>query len=291
MTAQILDGRAFSEQTLSDIRSQVDARIKKDHSAPGLAVILVGDDPASGIYVRKKGEACERAGIQSFTHKLSADTTEQTLITLIDQLNADNSVHGILVQLPLPQHINSDRVLDHIAPHKDVDGFHPYNLGLLAQKRPGLRPCTPYGIIRLLNHYNIDMVGKYAVVVGASNIVGRPMALELMLARATVTVCHSATQQLNQHVSNADILVCATGKPDLVNAEWIKPGAIVIDVGIHRVPEGGIRGDINYTVAAERASSITPVPGGVGPMTVATLLYNTLQASIASDSRNISSAT
>lgn len=278
MTANIIDGKAIAAALRQKIKAEIAAYREKGLRPPGLAVILIGDDPASAIYVRHKQNACEEVGIQSFAHHLSSATTEQELQTLINRLNQDASIDGILLQLPLPTHIDTDHLLDRINPHKDVDGFHPYNLGRLAQRRPTLRPCTPYGVIQLLETIQIPIAGKHAVVVGASNIVGRPMALELLLAKCTVTVCHRFTKYLASHIRQADILVTAIGNPGIVQSEWIKPGAIVIDVGINRLADGRIVGDIDFASAKEIASWVTPVPGGVGPMTVITLLMNTLYA-------------
>ena len=281
MSARILDGKAVSEALLQDIKQQVEQRRQTGKPVPGLAVILVGDSAASALYVRNKRRACEIAGVRDLAHNLPASTTQAELLALIDRLNADDSVDGILVQLPLPEHLDANAVIDHISPAKDVDGFHPYNLGRLAQKRPTLRPCTPYGVMRLLATTGEPLKGKEAVVVGASNIVGRPMALELLMAGCTVTVCHSATQDLPGHVARADLVVAAVGRPEMVKGAWIKPGAIVIDVGINRLPDGRIVGDVEFAAAKEHAGWITPVPGGVGPMTVATLLQNTLEAASA----------
>jgi methylenetetrahydrofolate dehydrogenase (NADP+)/methenyltetrahydrofolate cyclohydrolase len=239
---------------------------------------MVGGHPASWVYVRNKRRACTEVGIRDASHDLPADVTQVELLSLVRDLNRDPTVHGILVQLPLPAHIDTNRVIDAIDPAKDVDGFHPHNIGLLAQRRPVLRPCTPYGAMRLLESTGESLTGKDAVVVGASNIVGRPMALELLLAGCTVTVCHSQTRDLPRHVSQADILVAAVGRPGLVQGGWVKPGAIVIDVGINRLPDGRLTGDVEFAHARERAAWITPVPGGVGPMTVACLLANTLHA-------------
>jgi methylenetetrahydrofolate dehydrogenase (NADP+)/methenyltetrahydrofolate cyclohydrolase len=241
-------------------------------------VVVVGEDPASHVYVNNKHRACEQAGILSFQHALPADTTQSALEALVDELNADPSVDGILVQLPLPAHLDARPILERIRPDKDVDGFHPYNLGRLAQRLPSLRPCTPKGIMTMLAQSGIAVRGMDATIVGASNIVGRPMALELMLAGCTTTVCHRFTRDLASHVSRADLVVVAVGKPGIVKGEWIKPGAVVIDVGINRQEDGSLVGDVDFSAAAERASHITPVPGGVGPMTVATLLENTLEA-------------
>jgi len=278
MTARILDGKAIANTLLLDIRRQVEERIASGGRAPGLAVILVGDNPASALYVRNKRRSCEIAGVRDLAHNLPATTTQAELLTLIDRLNDDDDVDGIMVQLPLPEHIPAEAVIERIRPDKDVDGFHPYNLGRLAQKRPALRPCTPYGVMRLLATTNEELRGKEAVVVGASNIVGRPMALELMMAGCTVTVCHSATRNLPAHVGRAEVLVAAVGRSEMVRGKWLREGVVVIDVGINRLLDGRVVGDVEFETARERAAWITPVPGGVGPMTVATLLQNTLEA-------------
>lgn len=278
MSAQILDGNATRDRIIADLKVHIDQATASGTRAPGLAVVLVGEDPASQVYVRNKENGCKKAGIVSFSHKLPADTTQDSLMALIDQLNHDPLVDGILVQLPLPRHLDSDALLEHIRPDKDVDGFHPFNFGRLAQRRPLLRPCTPAGVMTLLNSTGIPLRGKHAVVVGASNIVGVPMMLELLNARATVTICHSATSNLQEEVSRADLVVVGVGIPRFIPGEWIKPGAIVIDVGINRVEDGSLCGDVDTAVASTRASWITPVPGGVGPMTIATLLENTLAA-------------
>ncbi|WFE71934.1 bifunctional methylenetetrahydrofolate dehydrogenase/methenyltetrahydrofolate cyclohydrolase FolD [Halomonas sp. M1] len=278
MAAQLIDGKAIAANVRHAVAEKVSARQQAGTRVPGLAVVVVGEDPASHVYVSNKHRACEQAGILSFQHALPANTTQETLETLVDQLNDDPAVDGILVQLPLPDHMDARPILERIRPDKDVDGFHPYNIGRLAQRMPSLRPCTPKGIMTMLTQSGIAVRGLDATVVGASNIVGRPMALELMLAGCTTTVCHRFTQNLQTHVSRADLLVVAVGKPGIVNSEWIKPGAIVIDVGINRQEDGSLMGDVDFTIAAERASFITPVPGGVGPMTVATLLENTLEA-------------
>lgn len=278
MTAQLIDGKAIAANVRQHVTQQVTARQQAGKRAPGLAVVVVGDDPASQVYVNNKHRACEQAGIISFQHALPTDTSQQALETLVDQLNDDAAVDGILVQLPLPDHLDANPILERIRPDKDVDGFHPFNIGRLAQRMPALRPCTPKGIMTLLEQSDIKVRGLDATVVGASNIVGRPMALELMLAGATTTVCHRFTQDLAAHVRRADIVVVAVGKPGVVKGEWIKPGAVVIDVGINRQEDGTLQGDVDFAVAVERASFITPVPGGVGPMTVATLLENTLEA-------------
>lgn len=278
MTAQIIDGKAVAAQLKAEVSDKIREKLASGHRRPGLAVILVGDDPASSIYVRNKRESCEQVGIQSFYHALPADVEENQLIELIHQLNHDDQIDGILLQLPLPKHIHATKILEHIDPHKDVDGFHPYNFGRLAQRRPLLRPCTPYGIMLLLDHIHQKYKGRHAVIVGASNIVGRPMALELLIAGSTVTVCHRFTHDLAYFVKQADILISAVGKPHLVKSEWIKPGSTVVDVGITRLEDGTLSGDIDFAGAKERAAFITPVPGGVGPMTVAVLLRNTLVA-------------
>ncbi|MEW5839335.1 MAG: bifunctional methylenetetrahydrofolate dehydrogenase/methenyltetrahydrofolate cyclohydrolase FolD [Pseudomonadota bacterium] len=278
MSAHKMDGKQVATDVLASVREGVERLKAQGQRAPGLAVIQVGSDPASSVYVGNKRRACERTGIVSIAHDLPAGTTMPELLDLIASLNADASIDGILVQLPLPSGLDSAAVIEHIAPYKDVDGFHPYNVGRLAQRMPGLRPCTPFGVMRLLETYAIDPKGMEAVIVGASNIVGRPMALELLLAGATVTVTHRFTRDLASHVARADLLVVAAGKPGLVKGEWIKPGAVVIDVGINRLADGSLAGDVEFIAAAERAAWITPVPGGVGPMTVAMLMWNTLQA-------------
>lgn len=278
MTAQLIDGKKISQQILQDIAERVQQRINNQLRRPCLAVVLVGEDPASAVYVRNKKRACETTGFESRSYELPAQTSEEELLALIDEMNADRDIDGILIQLPLPKHINSQLVLERIVPHKDVDGFHPYNIGRLVVKMPLMRPCTPKGVMTLLDAYGINVIGKKAVIVGASNIVGRPQALELLLARATVTICHSATQNLAEEVAAADIVVVGVGKPNFVKGEWIKPGAVVIDVGINRLENGQLCGDVEFAVACEQAAMITPVPGGVGPMTIATLMENTLQA-------------
>lgn len=278
MTAQLIDGKAIAASIRSEVRAQVEARRARGLRTPGLAVVLVGNDPASEVYVRNKRKGCDEAGIHSFAFDLPADTTQTDLLALIDRLNADPQIDGILVQLPLPAHIDTETVVERIRPDKDVDGFHPYNIGRLAIRMPTLRSCTPYGVITLLKHTGEPFYGREAVVVGASNHVGRPMGLELLLAGSTVTTCHRFTADLAAHVRAADILVVAAGKPGLVRGEWVKPGATVIDVGINRTADGRLVGDVEFEPARERAAWITPVPGGVGPMTVATLLQNTLLA-------------
>jgi methylenetetrahydrofolate dehydrogenase (NADP+)/methenyltetrahydrofolate cyclohydrolase len=278
MTARILDGKARAARLTDDIGAAVSARVASGRAQPGLAVVLVGDNPASQVYVRNKRRTTEAAGMRSFAYDLPAATPEADLLALIDALNADPAVHGILVQLPLPGHIDDERVTERIDPGKDVDGFHPYNIGRLVLKRPTLRPCTPYGCMTLLADTGEDLVGKHAVVIGQSNIVGRPMALELLMARCTVTICHSATRDLPGLVRQADVVVAGVGRAKFVQGDWIKPGAIVIDVGINRGVDGKLVGDVDFDAVKERASWITPVPGGVGPMTIATLLANTLRA-------------
>lgn len=278
MTAQLIDGKTIAASIRQDIATAVSAHIAAGRRAPSLAVILVGNDPASEVYVAHKRKDCEQVGFTSVAHDLPADTSQQDLTGLIDRLNEDDSVDGILLQLPLPAHLDASPLLERINPEKDVDGFHPYNLGRLAQRMPVLRPCTPKGIVTLLNSTGVDLHGLDAVVVGASNIVGRPMALELLLTGCTTTVTHRFTKNLEEHVRRADLVVVAVGIPGLVKGEWIKPGAIVIDVGINRSADGKLIGDVGFEAAAERAAWITPVPGGVGPMTRAGLLENTLQA-------------
>jgi len=277
MSARIIDGKAIAATIRQQVREKIDQRLVAGQRQPGLAVVLVGNDPASEIYVKNKRLACEESGLLSRSYDLPADTSQQALLDLIDSLNADRAIDGILVQLPLPQHISAETIIERIRPDKDVDGFHPYNVGRLALRVPQLRPCTPHGIITLLDSTEETYYGREAVVVGVSNHVGRPMALELLLAGATVTCCHRFTRDLESHVRNAEILVVAAGKPGLVPGEWVRPGATVIDVGIHRTASGLI-GDVVFEPARERAAWITPVPGGVGPMTVATLLQNTLYA-------------
>ena len=285
MTAQLIDGKAIAARRRAALAKQIAARIAGGKSRPGLAVILVGDDPASKIYVGKKIEACEQIGLASKAIYPPAATTQQELLEIIDDFNTDPDVHGILVQLPLPAHMDSGAIIDRIAPHKDVDGFHPYNVGRLAQRIPNMRACTPLGIIRLLEEIGEPFRSRKAVIVGASNIVGRPMALELLLKGATVTVCHRFTRDLENEVGQADILVVAVGKAGLVPGEWVKPGATVIDVGMNRNADGKLTGDVEYAAASERAAWITPVPGRVGPMTVAMLMENTLLAAKVSDEK------
>ncbi|ANO33350.1 bifunctional methylenetetrahydrofolate dehydrogenase/methenyltetrahydrofolate cyclohydrolase [Vibrio breoganii] len=278
MTAQNIDGKLISQTVRSEVSARVKARTEAGLRAPGLAVVLVGQDPASQVYVGSKRRACDEVGFVSKSFDLPSTATAQELLELIDQLNADNEIDGILVQLPLPAGIDSTEILERITPEKDVDGFHPYNVGRLAQRMPKLRSCTPKGIITLLERYNVPTHGKHAVIVGASNIVGRPMTLELLLAGCTTTTCHRFTKDLESHVRQADVLVVAVGKPNFIPGNWVKEGAIVIDVGINRLDNGKLIGDVEYDVARERASLITPVPGGVGPMTVASLIENTMIA-------------
>ncbi|MDG4866627.1 bifunctional methylenetetrahydrofolate dehydrogenase/methenyltetrahydrofolate cyclohydrolase FolD [Guyparkeria sp. 1SP6A2] len=276
MTARLLDGRAVGANVRAGLAETIAAYTENGHRPPGLAVVQVGNDPASSVYVANKIKACAKAGIESFSHDLDADISQAELDALVDELNEDPRIDGILVQLPLPEHLSADSIINRIDPDKDVDGFHPVNIGRLAIRQPGLRPCTPFGVMRLLEETGRDLHGMEAVVVGASNIVGRPMALELLLAGATVTVCHRFTQDLAEHVRRADLLVVAAGKPGLVHSDWVKEGAIVIDVGIHRREDGSLHGDVDFDAVAERAGFITPVPGGVGPMTITMLMHNTV---------------
>ncbi|STX29061.1 methenyltetrahydrofolate cyclohydrolase [Legionella beliardensis] len=279
MTATLLNGKQLASQLRAAVAQEILAMKNQNIRPPSLAVILVGDDPASEIYVTNKRRACEEAGITSVAFNLPEHTSEKKLLELIKELNDNPNIDGILVQFPLPSAINSDHIIECIKPAKDVDGFHPYNVGRLAQRIPLLRPCTPLGIIQLLNFYNIPLRGKNTVVVGSSNIVGRPMALEFLLAGATVTVCHRFTKDLEPHVRLADIIVVATGVYDLIHYDWLNQSQVVIDVGIHRLENGKLRGDVDFDKISQQVGWITPVPGGVGPMTIATLLQNTLQAS------------
>jgi methylenetetrahydrofolate dehydrogenase (NADP+)/methenyltetrahydrofolate cyclohydrolase len=281
LTAKILDGKAVSAKERQKSAAQAADFLSKLGRRPGLAVVKVGEDPASAVYVRNKRKACEECGIASFAHDLPATTSRAELLALIATLNRDDAVDGILLQLPLPKGLDSTEIMDTIDPAKDVDGFHPTNTGLLAQKRPGLRPCTPWGVIKLAQEYQLNLVGLRACVVGASNIVGRPMALELLLARATVTVCHTGTRDLRAEVERAELVVAAVGKAAYIPGIWIRDGAIVFDVGINRLADGKLAGDVEYAAAAQRAAWITPVPGGVGPMTIAMLLSNTVDAALA----------
>jgi methylenetetrahydrofolate dehydrogenase (NADP+)/methenyltetrahydrofolate cyclohydrolase len=278
MTAQLIDGKAIAEKLLDDLKDKISQREMDGIKKPTLAVVLVGDDPASKIYVSNKRKACEKVGIESIFHKLSSDISQKKLEDLIADLNANKSIDGILVQSPLPEPLNEDRILELISPTKDVDGFHPNNLGYLAMRQPKLRSCTPFGVIKMLNASNIDLIGIDAVVVGASNHVGRPMAFELTFAGATVTQCHSRTKNLDEKVKEADLVVVALGRPEMVKGSWIKKGAVVIDIGINRGKDNKLVGDVEFDEAIKHASYITPVPGGVGPMTVATLMSNTLDA-------------
>ena len=278
MPAQIIDGKQIAANLHESLKQRVQQRLDAGKKAPGLAVVLIGEDPASQVYVRNKRLACEKIGINSKAYDLPASTSQQQLNDLIDQLNNDDDIHGILVQFPLPEGLDESAVIERINPAKDVDGFHPFNLGRLAQRQPGLRPCTPYGVKLLLDSTGEAYKGRNAVVVGASNHVGRPATLELLLAGATVTTTHRFTSDLEDHVRRADIVVVAVGKPGLVKGEWIKDGATVIDVGINRTAEGTLCGDVDFKAASEHAAWITPVPGGVGPMTVAVLMLNTIDA-------------
>lgn len=278
MSANILDGKSVATQIQAEIAAKIKERATHQNRPPGLAVIIVGDDSASKIYVQNKRIACEKLGFYSLAFDLPVDVSQQTLENIITDLNNNVLIDGIIVQTPLPPHLDAWRIVESIRYDKDVDGFHPYNVGRLSLRRPLLRPCTPYGIIRLLKHYEITLTGLNAVVVGASNIVGRPMSLELLLNKATVTVCHRYTIDLAEHVKRAQLLIVAIGKTNIINSDWIKEGAIVVDVGMNRQPDGSLCGDIDFASAKEKASWITPVPGGVGPMTVTMLLENTLFA-------------
>lgn len=280
MTARILDGKAIAADLRTGIKSQVAEITKNGQRPPGLAVVLVGENPASQVYVRNKRNACEQVGFKSELINLPDDTTEETLLRLVDELNQREEIDGILVQLPLPSQIDEETVTERILPTKDVDGFHPYNIGRLTLRMPLLRPCTPKGIMTMLEKTGVELEGKDAVIIGQSNIVGRPMALELLMARCTITVCHSRTRDLVEKINNADIVVAAVGRANFVQGDWVKPGALVIDVGINRLEDGSLCGDVDFEAVKDKASWITPVPGGVGPMTVATLLENTLQAAV-----------
>ena len=279
MTAKIIDGKKIAQETISEIKKSIAKNINEGINPPGLAVVIVGDNPASAIYVRNKRIACKEAGIISFNHDLPEDISEKELIELIKSLNNNSEVHGILVQLPLPDHINETKIIESIDPIKDVDGFHPYTIGRLMQRIPVLRPCTSIGVITMLDAIGIDPMGKHAVIVGASNLVGRPLALELLLRGATTTVCHKFTKDLESFVHQADILAVAVGKIGIIPGSWIKKDAVVFDIGINRDENGKVTGDVDFETAKEQASWISPVPGGVGPMTVAMLLKNTLIAS------------
>ena len=278
MTHKIINGKQIAAELRIKIKQQTSARVESGLEKPGLAVLLVGENPASEVYVRNKCNACEEVGFYSLSKKLDASITEQELLTIIDELNNDSKINGILVQLPLPGHIDDEKIIEAIDPLKDVDGFHPYNVGRLALRMPILRSCTPKGIMTLLESTGIPLEGKEAVVIGVSNIVGRPVALELLMARCTVTSCHSRTVDLEGHIKRADIIIAAVGIPNFVKGEWVKKGAVVIDVGINRLDSGKLVGDVDFESATENAGWITPVPGGVGPMTIASLLENTLQA-------------
>ncbi len=278
MSAQLIDGKAAAARITQSVKQLVEQRVSRGRRPPGLAVVLVGHDPASEVYVRHKRIACDYCGIVSKAHYPNADISELQLLTMIDELNADDEIDGILVQTPLPAHINAETIIERIRPDKDVDGFHPYNIGRLALRLPTLRSCTPYGVMELLAGIGETFHGREAVVVGASNHVGRPMGLELLRAGCTVTTCHRFTVNLQQWVQRAEILVVAVGKPGLVSGEWVRPGATVIDVGINRMADGRLAGDVDFHSANERAAWITPVPGGVGPMTVAMLMKNTFDA-------------
>lgn len=278
MSARLLDGKRIADELLDRLAARVSERLSTGKSRPGLAVILVGNEPASAVYVRNKRRACDRVGFSSLAFDLPGETPEAELVALIDRLNADPQVHGILVQLPLPDHVDASSLINRIDPRKDVDGFQAENVGRLVLRQRGLRPCTSKGVMTLLAHTDLPVRGRHAVVVGVSNHVGRPLMLELLLAGCTTTVCHRFTDDLPGFIGKADILVVAVGRPDLVRGEWIKPGSIVIDVGINRREDGRLTGDVEFAPAAERAAWITPVPGGVGPMTVATLMENTLEA-------------
>jgi len=278
MTAQLIDGRSLAADVKNQVRGKIEAALARGARRPALAVVKVGNDPASEVYVRNKRRACEEVGIRSVAHDLPDSTSEIALLSLIDELNRDPGIDGILVQLPLPVQIQQTAIIEKIDPVKDVDGFHPYNVGRLAQRIPVMRPCTPYGVIKLLESIGAPFKGQHAVVVGASNIVGRPMSLELLLMGATTTVCHRFTTGLDAYVRQADILVVAAGKPGLIAGEWVRPGGIVIDVGMNRREDGHLVGDVEFEAARSRAAWITPVPGGVGPMTVAMLMHNTLEA-------------
>jgi len=285
MTAQIIDGKQLAHDLKQQCKQRIDERLAKNIRAPGLAVILVGADPASEVYVRNKRQSCEQIGLLSKSYDLDESTSQQELFDLVTKLNNDDTIDGILVQLPLPDHIDTSLIIEHIIPSKDVDGFHPYNIGRLAQRIPLLRPCTPWGIMKMLENIGETFKGKHAVIVGASNHVGRPMSMELLLAGATVTMTHRFTTNLPELVGQADILVVAVGKPGIVKGEWVKPGSTVIDVGINRTEEGKLIGDVDFDTAAERAAYITPVPGGVGPMTVATLMSNTVDSADIKDQK------
>lgn len=275
--ATIIDGKAIAAKIRAELKTSV-AELKIKGIVPGLAVVLVGEDPASKVYVSMKEKACADVGIFSDEHKLAVETSEAELLELIARLNADPKINGILVQLPLPKQINTEKVLEAISPDKDVDGFHPYNVGRLMVGKPTFQPCTPYGVMVMLKEIGLDLTGKNVVVVGRSNIVGKPVAMMCLQQHATVTVCHSRTKNLAEVVKGADVVIAAVGVPEMIKGEWIKEGAVVIDVGVNRVGDKKLVGDVEYAAAAERASAITPVPGGVGPMTITMLLYNTVES-------------
>jgi methylenetetrahydrofolate dehydrogenase (NADP+)/methenyltetrahydrofolate cyclohydrolase len=277
MSAIIIDGKKIAGEVLEELRAEVSDLKERHNLTPSLAVIMVGDSNASKVYVKNKRNACEKIGIASRDFDLKSDTSETELLKLIGELNNDPMLDGILVQLPLPSHINETKIIEAISPLKDVDGFHPYTIGRLSQRIPTLRPCTPLGIVTLLKKYDIQLMGINAVIVGASNHVGRPLSLELLLEGATVTVCHKFTKNLKHFVQGADLLCVAVGKPGLIPGSWIKEGSIVVDIGINRLESGALVGDVEFEIAAKRASMITPVPGGIGPMTVSMLMYNTIQ--------------
>jgi methylenetetrahydrofolate dehydrogenase (NADP+)/methenyltetrahydrofolate cyclohydrolase len=279
-TARLIDGKAIAREVKNEVRAAVDRMIAAGRRPPGLAVVMVGDNPASAVYVRNKRSACLECGIRSVAIDLPQSTSEIELLTRIDELNADESIDGILVQLPVPEHIRQTEIVERLDPRKDVDGFHPYNIGRLAERNPLIRPCTPYGVVRMLDHIGVAVKGLHCVIVGASNSVGRPMSLELLLMGATTTVTHRFTSDLEHHVREAEVLVAAAGKPGLIRGEWIREGAVVVDVGINRLDDGKLCGDVDFASAAQRASWISPVPGGVGPMTVAMLMKNTLEAAL-----------
>jgi methylenetetrahydrofolate dehydrogenase (NADP+)/methenyltetrahydrofolate cyclohydrolase len=274
---KVIDGKLIAAEMRKEIASDVQELVART-VVPGLAVVLVGEDPASRVYVSMKEKACADTGIYSVEHKLSAETTEAELLTLIAELNNDVRIDGILVQLPLPKQIDESRVLEAISPSKDVDGFHPYNVGRLVTGNPLFQPCTPYGVMKMLEYTGVDLAGKHVVVVGRSNIVGKPVALMCLAKHATVTICHSRTANLIEEVRRADVVIAAVGRPEMIKGDWIKPGAVVIDVGVNRVGEKKLVGDVDYAGALERARAITPVPGGVGPMTITMLLYNTVES-------------
>ena len=278
MTANIIDGKAIAQKIRSEIKDQVTAIVNQGDQAPGLAVIQVGQDPASSVYVKHKRMACEEVGMNSFNYDLEEDISQEKLLSIIEDLNNNDEVTGILVQLPLPDHINETIIIETIDPRKDVDGFHPYTIGRLMQRIPLLRPCTAIGVITMLEEIGIDPIGKHVVIVGASNLVGRPLNLEFLLKGSTTTVCHKYTEDLQSHVMQADILAIAVGKANFIPGEWVKEGAVVFDIGINRNEDGKLTGDVDFEFAKERASWISPVPGGVGPMTVAMLIKNTLLA-------------